>query len=157
MNGDQTGDQTGDQNSDQNNALNGANATFTLDVVVRFAETDAMGVVHHGAYVIWFEAARVAWMAAMGIPYAQFAAGGHHFAVTGMQIGYRRNCRFGDPVQVRVALKSVRSRQVAFAYEVFASGVLIAEGVTEHICVDLDGRSAKIPAHVMDVLMVLNK
>lgn len=133
------------------------NNTFTLDVVVRFAETDAMGVVHHAAYIVWFEAARVAWMAALGIPYQEFAAGGHHFAVTGLTASYRRNCRFGDTVQVRISLNQVRTRQISFAYEVLANGVAIAVATTDHICVDLDGNATRIPAHVLDVLIAVKQ
>ena len=48
-----------------------------------------MGVVHHSNYIIWFEAARVAWMEVAGTPYTEFAAGGNHFAVTGVQVEYR--------------------------------------------------------------------
>ena len=44
-----------------------------LDLAVRFVETDAMGVVHHSNYLVWFEAARVAWMDAAGMPYAEVA------------------------------------------------------------------------------------
>lgn len=128
------------------------NNSFTLDVVVRFAETDAMGVVHHAAYIVWFEAARVAWMAALDIPYQEFAAGGHHFAVTGLTASYRRNCRFGDAVQVHIALRQVRTRQIAFVYEVFANGAVIAVASSDHICVDLEGNAARIPAEVLSVL-----
>ncbi len=125
---------------------------FTLDVVVRFAETDAMGVVHHAAYVIWFEAARVAWMDALGIPYSDFAAQGRHFAVTGMQVAYRRNCRFGDAVQVVAKLKEAKSRRIVFGYNVFANGESIVQATTEHICVDLQGAAVRIPPHVLEVM-----
>jgi acyl-CoA thioester hydrolase len=124
-----------------------AQAAASLDLTVRFAETDLMGVVHHSAYVIWFEAGRVAWMAAAGMPYTEVAAMGHHFAVTGVQVEYRAAARFGDVVRVVTRLSKVRSRQVSFAYEVRHSirDELLAVGSTEHICVDLDGRMAKIP------------
>ena len=63
-------------------SLDGHSPTVALDIPVRFAETDAMGVVHHSNYIVWFEAARVAWMDAAGMPYTEVAAGGNHFAVT---------------------------------------------------------------------------
>ena len=116
------------------------------------AETDAMQVVHHAAYIVWFEAARVAWMAELGIPYQDFAAGGHHFAVTGLTASYRRNCRFGDAVQVRISLNQVRTRQISFDYEVVANGALVATATTDHICVDLEGNAARIPDFALDVL-----
>ena len=124
-------------------------AAVPLAIPVRFAETDLMGVVHHGAYVIWFEAGRVAWMEAAGMPYAEVAAGGHHFAVTGIQVEYRTAARFGETVTVVSRLARLRSRQVAFSYEVRRGDDLLATGMSEHICVDLDGRMAKIPPEVV--------
>lgn len=125
-----------------------------IEFPVRFAETDAMGVVHHSNYPIWFEASRVAWMDAVGFPYTEFAAGGHHFAVTGLNVQFRTAARFGDVVRVKATLQSVRSRQVVFAYRVenTANGALLAMGETEHICVDLQGRMAKIPQRLLDRL-----
>ncbi len=126
----------------------------TLDLPVRFAETDAMAVVHHSNYVIWFEAARVALMDAAGTPYAEVAAGGNHFAVTRLEVEYRAPARFGDTVRITANVESIRSRQVKFTYEVHnpANQLLLATGSTEHICVDLQGRMAKIPAYVVDKL-----
>jgi acyl-CoA thioester hydrolase len=130
-------------------------AVAPLDIVVRFAETDSMGVVHHSAYIIWFEAGRVAWMAAAKMPYTEIAASGHHFAVTGIQVEYRAAARFGDTVRVTTRLHILRSRQVAFAYEARNAGndALLATGISEHICVDLAGRMAKIPEFVIERLM----
>ena len=121
---------------------------------MRFAETDAMGIVHHSAYIIWLEAARVAWMDAQGMPYAQFAAEGNHFAVIGIQVAYRQSCRFGDVVQVETQLTQLRSRQVTFTYKVRRAGdyALLATATSEHVCVDLEGRVATIPQHAMDRL-----
>lgn len=127
-------------------------APVTLDLTVRFAETDLMGIVHHSTYVIWFEAGRVAWMAAAGIPYTEISGLGRHFAVTGLRAEYRAAARFGDVVRVTTHLARLRSRHVAFAYNITRVGAgdgldgeLLATGESEHICVDLDGRMATIP------------
>jgi acyl-CoA thioester hydrolase len=128
-----------------------AQAVVPLDQAVRFAETDLMGVVHHSVHVVWFEAGRVAWMEAAGMPYAEIATGGHHFAVTGLEARYRASARFGDTVRILTRLRQLRSRQVSFTYEIRQanSDTLLATGSSEHICVDLDGRMAAIPAEVM--------
>jgi len=129
-------------------------ASVATDMLVRFAETDAMGVVHHGAYIVWFECGRVAWMVAAEMPYTEVAASGHHFAVTGVHAAYRASARFGDTVRIVTRLAKLRSRQVEFSYEIRngADGVLLATGVSEHICVDLAGRMAKIPPAIFDRL-----
>ncbi len=129
--------------------------SHTLDITVRFAETDQMGVVHHASYIVWFEAGRVAWMGAAGLPYAQIANAGYNFAVTDVQCRYRTALRFGDPVQVITRLVSLRSRQVEFAYDVInsATGILCAAGSSNHICVDNRGAMTRIPDWVVEGLM----
>ena len=122
-------------------------AAVPLDITVRFAETDQMGVVHHSEYVVWFEAGRVAWMAAAGMPYTEIAGAGYNFAVTDLQCRYRNAIRFGDAAQVITRLRSLRSRQVEFVYEIRNphTGAVYADGHTRHICVDDDGRMTRLP------------
>lgn len=134
---------------------NSSYASATLDLPVRFVETDGMGVVHHSNYLVWFEAARVHWMDVAGVPYAQVAAGGNHFAVTAAGVEYRAPARFGDTVRVTAFLAQLRSRQVRFEYSVenVANGALLASGYTQHICVDLAGHMAKIPPAILDRLL----
>ena len=81
-----------------------------------------MGVVHHSVYAVWLEAGRIAWLDAAGMPYAEIAGGGNHFAVTGVRVEYRAPARFGDVVQCHTQLENLRSRQVSFAYEVRNAG-----------------------------------
>jgi acyl-CoA thioester hydrolase len=37
--------------------------SFSTDVRIRFAETDAQGIAHHASFVVWLEVARVAYLA----------------------------------------------------------------------------------------------
>ena len=133
-------------------------ALVPLSITVRFVETDEMAVVHHSNHIIWFEAGRVAWMDAAGIPCREVAAGGNHFAVTGIQVEYRDATRFGDAVRVDTWVSELRSRKVSFAYEVRNSDDdrLLVSGVSQHICVDLEGKMTKIPKSVFDRLRAGN-
>ncbi len=130
-------------------------AAVPLDITVRFAETDQMGVVHHSEYVVWFEAGRVALMAAAGMPYTEIAGAGYNFAVTDLQCRYRSAIRFGDAVQVITRLGSLRSRQIGFTYEIRnrQTGLLYADGHTRHICVDGDGRMTRVPERIAQRLL----
>ena len=125
--------------------------SVTTEVNVRFAETDAMGVVHHGTYIVWFELGRVAWMDAAGMPYTEVAQSGHHFAVTAIQASYRASCAFGDRVRIKTWVTKLRSRQVSFGYELrkVADESLLVIGSSEHICVDESGNMTKIPAVIL--------
>ncbi len=129
--------------------------TVPLDITVRFAETDQMGVVHHSECVVWFEAGRVAWMEAAGMPYTEIAGAGFNFAVTDLQCRYRNAIRFGDPVQVITRLAMLRSRQIEFQYEIRnrQTDVIYADGHTRHICVDSAGRMTRVPEWIAERLL----
>lgn len=131
-----------------------ADAAVAAEIEVRFAETDAMGVAHHASYIVWFEVGRVTWMQAVQMPYTEIAASGHHLAVTAIRAEYRAAARFGDRIRILTRLSQLRSRQVEFTYELrkIADNTLLATGVSEHICVDLAGRMAKLPAFVFERL-----
>src|SRR5205807_7382740 len=49
-------------------------AASDLEVRVRYAETDQMGVAHHAAYLVWFEAGRTEFIRVRGRSYAQIEA-----------------------------------------------------------------------------------
>ena len=122
-------------------------------VEIRFAETDLMQVVHHAAYLPWMEMGRIAYMQAQGMPYTEIART-HHFSVVSVSLQIRRSLTFGDTAAVTTTLGAMGTRKLQFNYEIHnvASQSLIATGTTEHICVDLAGRAARIPHIVSERL-----
>ncbi len=115
-------------------------------VRVRFAETDAMGVVYHTNYVIWFEVGRGAYWRAMG--FAQDAAlqDAGAFPVSALEARYHAPARYGDLVFVRTRVEALRSRSVTFAYEcVGADGTRLATGRTTHLFLDGQGHARRLP------------
>ena len=78
---------------------------FRIDLRVRFAETDAMGVAHHAAYLPWLESARVEYLRALGHPYRELRdRDGLEFAVVGIDLRYHAPLRFDDAFTVTCAL-----------------------------------------------------
>jgi acyl-CoA thioester hydrolase len=115
-------------------------------VRVRFAETDQMGVAHHSAYVVWFESGRVEWLRERGLSYREFEADGVSLAVSSLTIRYRRAARFDDLLRIETRLVTLRSRGCSFAYVVLSDeGERLAEGESEHVATDRQGRAVRIP------------
>src|SRR6478736_682983 len=78
-----------------------ADYPFRHGVRVRFAETDAMGVAHHAAYVPYLEEARVEYLRALGHPYRDLRdRDGLEFAVVGVELHYHAPLRFDDSFTV---------------------------------------------------------
>jgi acyl-CoA thioester hydrolase len=114
---------------------------------VRYAETDQMGIVHHCAYLVWFEEGRSAWSRQLGRPYADFERAGYLLAVSEVGARYLVPARYDQRVTVRTRVSQVRSRLVRFEYEVVdaETGELFVTGFSAHICLDVDGKPARIP------------
>lgn len=121
---------------------------------VRYAETDAMGFVHHSVYPVWFEEARSELMRRRGSNYAEVEAAGYFFAVSGMEARFHTPARYGHAVTVRAWVKEIRSRGFTFAYEVrhTDTGQRLVTGRTKHICIDRQGHPRTIPSWLKETI-----
>lgn len=121
-------------------------AETSIDVEVRYAETDQMGVVHHAQYPVWFEIARTRLCAESGYHYAEIERLGYHLMVSRVEVVYRRPARYGDTVQVACAIARLGSRGLTFGYRVTRDGERLATGTTEHVWVEAaSGRPCRMP------------
>ena len=77
--------------------------TATTSIRVRFAETDAMGVVYHANYLPWCESARIALIASIGLSYRKMSDSGYHLPVVEAHLNYKHPAKFDDLVTVRAA------------------------------------------------------
>src|SRR5258708_39629079 len=100
-------------------------------VRVRCAETDQMGVVYHGNYIIWMEVGRVELFRAHGLRYRDMEReGGVLLAVAEVQCRYRSPALYDEEVTVRTRVVDVNSRMLHLEYELLAveGGRLLATG-----------------------------
>jgi len=125
-----------------------ADYTFVHRVRTRFAETDAMGVIHHAAYLPYLEEARVEYLRAIGHPYDAVRRGGVDVAVLEVAVQYRKPLRFDDEVDVSLWVGAVTRTTFQIAYLVSVGGEPRATAVTVHGCVDANGRPTRLPAWV---------
>jgi acyl-CoA thioester hydrolase len=106
---------------------------FRIDLRVRFAETDAMGVAHHAAYLPYLECARVEYLRALGHPYGEMRErDGIEFAVGGVDGRYHAPLRFDDAFCVTCALAERGRATFGLAYRVERDGLLVLSGRTRH-------------------------
>jgi acyl-CoA thioester hydrolase len=68
--------------------------TFSVTQRVRFAETDAMGIVHHANYFLWFEVARVECLRQLGYPYTRMEKEGYGLPVSEVGCRFMRSAKF---------------------------------------------------------------
>ena len=120
---------------------------------VRYAETDAAGIVYHANYIVWFEVGRGEYLWQQGRSYAEVEAEGYVLPVTEVNARYLAPCRYGDTVTVRAWVDQLRSRQISFGYEILnASGQTLCTGTTVHLCTDRQGRVRALPSWMRELL-----
>jgi len=139
-------------------SLDAATYPFHHRIRVRFAETDAMGIVHHSRYLPYLEEARVEYLRHLGHPYSTMRAAGLDYAVLECFVQYRRPLRFDEQVDVHLDLASATRASFQMAYlltvsdpDVTATDVR-ATAVTVHGCVNADGRPERLPTWLVDLV-----
>jgi len=123
---------------------------------VAFADTDAMGIVHHANYLRYFEVARVEWMRDKGLDYKTWQAKGLHLPLIESHCVYKKPARFDDILEIKVGIK-IKGVRITMDYEVFKveTNELIATGLTQHVCVDDKMKVLPLPPEVNNLMGVL--
>jgi len=114
---------------------------------VRYAETDAMGIIHHASYIVYFEEGRSNYARQRGSDYASFEASGHYLAVSEINARYVKSARYGSQVTICCWIAEMKSRGLTFAYEILdaASRELLVQGSSKHICITHSGQVTRLP------------
>ncbi len=126
--------------------LDPAGYAFIHRLRVRFAETDAMGIVHHRNHLVYLEEARVEYLRALGRPYTELRVDGTDHAVLEAFVQYRAPLRFDDEVDVHLVLARSTRTTFQIAYLVTVAGEACATAVTVHGAIDARGRPVRLPA-----------
>lgn len=134
----------------------------SIQVRVRYAECDPMGVAYHANYLPWMEIGRTELLRTSGVSYGTMEAEGFFLVITRCEIRYRRPVRYDDLVEIRTTVESTSRVKIRHTYEIVlierhgrapdpadpavpADGVC-AVGTTELACVGPDGRPRELPA-----------
>ena len=125
-----------------------------LRIRVRYAETDQMGVAHHGSYFVWMEAARTELLREQGISYRALEEKGFFLPVYEARCRYRRGVRYDDMFVVESWLSAMGGASITIDYCMYIEGEkndIIAEGQTQHAFTDKNGRVLRVPAFFRDM------
>jgi len=127
--------------------------TFSVPIRVRFADTDAQGVAHNSAYVVWFEVARVEYLREFAGGYQALRDQGIEALVLESHVRYRSPARFDDELVVHTRCVGPRGARFRYEYAIVRGDELVADGHTEHACVDaVTMRPTRVPAWLTEAI-----
>jgi acyl-CoA thioester hydrolase len=127
--------------------------SFSTDVKVRFAETDAQGIVHNSNYVVWFEIARVDYLERYAGGYQRLRDLGIEAVVLETHVRYLEPARFDERLRVHARCLDVRGARFRYEYAIERAGTVIADGWTSHATVDAQTmRPTRVPSWLQEAI-----
>jgi acyl-CoA thioester hydrolase len=120
---------------------------FSTNVRVRFAETDAQGVAHNSNTFIWFEVARVDYLARHAGGYQRLRDEGVEAVVLEAWAKFVLPTRFDEELTIHARCVEMKGARFRFEYVIERAGEVVTEGWTLHAAVDgTTMRPTRIPA-----------
>lgn len=132
----------------------------SINITVRFSETDAMGVVWHGNYLKFFEDAREQLSDDFGMSHLDVFKKGFFTPIVKTELNYKSSIYYGEKAQVNVVLEQHDAAKIIFRYEVInlSSGQLATTGMTMQVFMNVDNRTLELakPAFYSEWEMLQN-
>lgn len=118
----------------------------TIEVPVRFSETDAMGVVWHGNYLKFFEDAREFFGKEHGLEYLDCYNNGFFTPIVKSDINHKAPIYYGERVKITAKLLKKHAAKIQFEYTVVneSTGAIAATGGTTQVFLYADSRTLEL-------------
>lgn len=125
-----------------------------MQIRVRYAETDKMGVVYHANYAIYYEAARTEMFREIGLPYAKMEENGIMLPLVDLHCNYHKSACYDDLLTIVTTLEEMPNVKIKFNYKIYnEAGTLLNSGYTTLVFIDTQrNRPTKMPDYIRDVI-----
>jgi acyl-CoA thioester hydrolase len=128
--------------------------SFSTEIRVRFAETDAQGIAHNANYLVWFEVARVEHLEQFAGGYQRLRDIGIEALVLQSHVRYIQPARFDDRLVVHARCAELKGARFRYEYAIERAGVPIADGWTAHATVEaVSLRPTRVPGWLAEALV----
>ena len=120
---------------------------FESPLRARYSEVDPQGVVHHAAYLHYFEHGRTEMLRALGIPYSLLEKAGTRLMVVESHLRHRASAGYDEVLRIRSRAVRLSRVRIYLEYRILreASEDLICEGTTVLVAVDEKNKPKELP------------
>lgn len=124
------------------------------EIRVRYAETDRMQRVYHGAFVTYLEVARVECLRAVGWPYKELEDSGIWLPVKSMEMEFRLPVEYDELIRIETRVVEPPTARIRFDYRILKEGGEVAVlAQTDLVFVDAaTGRPRRAPQELVAAL-----
>ncbi len=91
---------------------------FSQPFLIKYSDTDQMGIVHHSNYLKYFENARIAWLRHLGVSYKKIEEDGILMPVVSASIEFIIPLYFDDEIIIEITLTELPKATLSFEYKI---------------------------------------
>jgi acyl-CoA thioester hydrolase len=131
-----------------------APCSCTIELRVRYSETDQMGTFYNSRALEWFECGRTELLRGLGVPYAQMERRGVLLPLVEAHVEYGGRARYDDLLKATTTAAMAGRARVRFDVRIVQSesGQAVAGGYTVHAIVSPEGKPIRPPAWFLEAL-----
>ena len=117
---------------------------YIQKIRVLYSDTDSYGVVWHGAYTKWFEAARVGLVEKLGLELESLENSGIVFPVVEMNIRYKSSAKMNERIIIKTQISELKQLSVTFEHKVFEEKTNTLRVIAHTTIVVIDTKTGKM-------------
>ena len=117
---------------------------YIQEIRVLYSDTDSYGVVWHGAYTKWFEAARVGLVEKLGLELETLEGNNILFPVVEMNIRYKSSAKMNERIIIKSKVTELKPLSVTFEHKVYEKKTNILRVIAHTTIVVIDGKTGKM-------------
>lgn len=127
------------------------------EIVVRYAETDQMGIAHHSNYAIWYEASRSDFIRGLGISYSDCEKKGFMLPLISLECQFKKPAYYEDTLLIKAFIEKLTPVRLVIGYEIRKKGSdeVIATGKTGHVWTDLHLKPVNLKKNNNEIYQIL--
>lgn len=116
-----------------------------VEIRVRYAETDAMGFLHHAQYFVYFEIGRTELLRLNGLRYRDMEDQGLYYVVARLDCRYKAPARYDDVLTLRTRTTRISPVRVDHNYVLTRAGQTLCEANSTLVLIDRAGQPTRMP------------
>ena len=126
--------------------------SHTIEIRVRYGETDQMGYVYYGNYAQYFEMGRVEWLRNLGLSYKRMEELGIMLPVLKLNTDYLKPARYDDLLTLKTTLIKKPSVRIEFNFELFnQQKELLTKAYCSLVFIDMKkNKPTKAPDYILE-------
>lgn len=127
--------------------------SFEKSFKVYFGDTDAAGVVYHGKYIYWLEAARIDFLDELGCSYKLLQENNIGLMPIDISIQYLKPLKFSDEFIIKVYLHAITKASVSIKSEFVFQDKIINNSIVKLVCInEKTWKPIKLPDYLLSSL-----